>query len=167
MTNPHKLFRINEEDNTYTALSNLSANDIIAMARRLLSYRFRRGASLTSPQYTKDYLILELSTLDYEVFCCIFLDTKHRIITFEKLFFGTIDGASVYPREVVRKALEHNAAAVIFAHNHPSGSTEPSNADIDLTKRLTAALLLIDVRVLDHLIIGKGEPTSFAERGLL
>lgn len=167
MSDPYKLFHINEKDNTYTALSVLAAEDIVAMARRILGYRFRRGACLTSPQVTKDFLTLELSPLDQEVFCCLFLDNRHRIITFEKMFFGTLDGASVHPREVVKQALAHNAAAIIFAHNHPSGVTEPSRADVQLTRRLTDALALVDVRVLDHMVVGEGEPVSFAERGLI
>ena len=167
MTDPYKLFRVNEQDHTYTALADLSAADIVAMARRILGHRFRRGACLASPRDTRDFLQLELSQLEQEVFCCLFLDNRHRVITFEKLFFGTIDGASVHPREVVKKALKHNAAAIILAHNHPSGIPEPSRADQRLTRRLTDALALVDIRVLDHLVIGDGEAVSFAERGLI
>jgi len=122
--------------------------------------------TLTSPQASKDYVKLQLATFEHEVFACVFMDNKNCVITFEKLFWGTIDGASVYPREVVKACLSHNAAAVIFAHNHPSGSSEPSKADKMITKRLNDALALIDVRVLDHLIVGE-DVTSFAERGLL
>ncbi len=102
-----------------------------------------------------------------EIFCCLFLDTRHRVLAFEELFRGTLDGAAVYPREVVKKALAHNAAAVILAHNHPSGVAEPSRADEALTQRLKDALALVDIQVLDHLVVGDGDITSFAERGLL
>ena len=122
--------------------------------------------SLTSPQASKDYVKLQLSRYEHEVFACLWMDNRNRVINFNKLFRGTIDGASVYPREVVKAALKHNAAAVIFAHNHPSGVAEPSHADEQITKRLKDALALIDVRVLDHLVVGD-EVISFAERGLL
>ena len=102
-----------------------------------------------------------------EVFACLFLDNQHRLICYEEMFFGTIDGASVHPREVVKRTLFHNAAAIIFAHNHPSGVSEPSQADRRIAERLKAALSLVDVRVLDHMVIGDAEVTSFAERGLL
>ena len=123
--------------------------------------------ALDSPQASRDYLKLRLDGLPQEVFACLFLDNRHRVLAYEELFRGTIDGASVHPREVVRRTLEVNAAAVIFAHNHPSGLTEPSQADIRITQRLKDALALIEVRVLDHLVIGEGEGVSFAERGLL
>lgn len=121
---------------------------------------------LTSPEESKNYVKLQLATYQHEVFACLFLDNRHQVITFEKLFHGTINGASVYPREVVKACLKHNAAAVIFAHNHPSGNTEPSEADRTITKRLVAALELIDTTVLDHLVVGD-EVVSFAERGFL
>jgi DNA repair protein RadC len=105
--------------------------------------------------------------IPYEVFACLHLDNRHRVIAFEELFRGTIDGASVPPREVVRQALKHNAAALIFAHNHPSGVAEPSDADRRLTTRLKDALALVDIRVLDHFVVGDGEVSSFAERGWL
>jgi len=139
---------------------------VLEMAKRHLFENIKRGDALCSPDETKRYLIAELQTYPHEVFACLFLDNRNRVITFEKLFYGTIDGASVYPREVVRAALKHNAAAVIFAHNHPSGVAEPSRADEQITKRLKDALDLVDIRVLDHMIIGD-EVMSFAERGLL
>lgn len=142
---------------------------IIESAIKILESRISYSSSsisLTSPQASKDYVKLHLATYEHEVFACLFLDNKHRVITFEKLFRGTIDSASVYPREVVKACLSHNAAAVILAHNHPSGVAEPSQSDIQITRRLTEALQLIDVRVLDHLIVGE-EVVSFAERGLL
>ena len=122
---------------------------------------------MDSPQASRDYFKLRLDGLPQEVFACLFLDNRHRVLAYEELFRGTIDGASVHPREVVRRTLEVNAAAVIFAHNHPSGLTEPSQADLRITRQLKEALALIEVRVLDHLIIGEGEGVSFAERGLL
>lgn len=140
---------------------------VLEMGRRHLSEDLTRGPALSSPQAAADYLRAELRGLPHEVFGCLFLDNRHRTITFEALFNGTIDGASVHPREVVRRCLTHNAAAVIFAHNHPSGIAEPSAADEAITRRLKEALGLIDVRVLDHLVIGDGAPVSLAERGLL
>ena len=130
-----------------------------------ISYDSERKA-LTAPDDSKAYVKLQLAEYEHEVFACLFLDNQHRVIKFEEMFRGTIDGASVYPREVVKSALQHNAAAVIFAHNHPSGIAEPSQADQNITKRLKEALSLIDVRVLDHLVVGS-EVVSFAERGLL
>jgi DNA repair protein RadC len=139
----------------------------LEMARRYLHETIERGASLTNPADTRDYLTSRLRHYPHEVFACLYLDNRHRPIGFEELFRGTIDGASVYPREVVKKALEHNAAAVILAHNHPSGHTAPSRADEQVTERIKSALALVDIRVLDHLIIGDGPAVSFAERGLL
>lgn len=139
----------------------------LELSRRHLRERLLRGDTLTDPQATRRYLMARLRDSSHEIFACLFLDTRHRVIRYEELFHGTIDGASVHPREVVRRALQHNAAAVILAHNHPSGITEPSDADRRITMRLRDALGLIDVRVLDHFIIGDGEPVSFAERGIL
>ncbi|MDX1610624.1 MAG: DNA repair protein RadC [Halofilum sp. (in: g-proteobacteria)] len=140
---------------------------VLEMARRHLDEQLLRGDALTSSSATRVYLQARLRDLPHEVFACLFLDNRHRVLAFEELFRGTIDGASVYPREVVKAALRHNAAAVILAHNHPSGVAEPSRADTRLTERLRDALSLVDIRVLDHLVIGEGEPVSFAERGLL
>jgi len=139
---------------------------VMEIARRHLFENIQRGDALCSPDDTRHYLITELQACPHEVFACLFLDNRNRVLTFEKMFYGTIDGASVYPREVVRRAIDNNAAAVIFAHNHPSGVAEPSSADKQITQRLKDALALIDVRVLDHMIIGD-EVVSFAERGLL
>lgn len=139
----------------------------LEMSRRHLQETLERGDSLSDPNATRHYLIARLRDLPYEVFGCLFLDNRHRVIQFDVLFRGTIDGASVHPREVVRHTLRHNAAAVIFAHNHPSGVAEPSDADRQITQQLQQALALIDVRVLDHFIIGDGSATSFAEQGLL
>jgi DNA repair protein RadC len=149
------------------AISNDDA--IIESALKILESRIMYKSdspSLTTPQASKNFVKLQLAKYEHEVFACLMLDNRNRVIAFRELFRGTIDAASVYPREVVKQVLADNAAAVIFAHNHPSGATEPSQADIAITERLKKALALIDVRVLDHLIVGE-EVTSFAERGLL
>lgn len=141
-------------------------DDVIHAAIHILENRLKTsGEAMDSPSTVSDYLRLKLATYEYEVFAVLFLDNRHRVIAFEELFRGTIDGASVYPREVVREAIKHNAAAIICAHNHPSGIAEPSNADILITSRLKEALALIDVRVLDHIIVGSHTTTSLAERG--
>lgn len=140
---------------------------VMEMARRYLEETLQRGDALQSVADTRRYLTAKLRHEPHEVFGCLFLDNRHRVIHFETLFQGTIDGASVHPRHVVKRALHHNAAAVILAHNHPSGVAEPSRADEQITLRLKEALALIDVRVLDHFIVGDGESVSFAERGLL
>ncbi|MEN8259378.1 MAG: DNA repair protein RadC [Pseudomonadota bacterium] len=140
---------------------------VLEMARRHFRETLMRDGALTSPDATRAYLIAQLRELDHEVFACLFLDNRHRIIEFEKLFQGTIDGASVYPRVVAKKALSHNAAAVIFAHNHPSGVAEPSQADKHITQKLKQSMELLDIRVLDHFIVGDGEAFSFAEHGLI
>jgi DNA repair protein RadC len=140
---------------------------VLEMTRRYLRVELERSDPLTSPAATRRYLKTRLLGYPYEVFACLFLDNRHRVIDYEELFRGTIDGASVHPREVVRRALHHNAAAVIFAHNHPSGVCEPSQADARITRQLRDALSLVDVRVLDHFIIGEGEPRSLAEMGLM
>jgi DNA repair protein RadC len=139
---------------------------ILEMSRRHMFEQLRRGDALCSPDQTRRYLSAQLAGYPHEVFACLFLDNRNRVIHFDKMFYGTIDGASVYPREVVRAALKNNAAAVIFAHNHPSGVAEPSHADERITQRLKDALALVDVRVLDHIVVGD-ELVSFAERGLL
>lgn len=140
---------------------------VMEMARRVLEATLARGDALTSAAHTRTYLTAKLRHHPHEVFACLFLDSRHRVIAFEELFFGTIDSTSVHPRQIVRRALHHNAAALILAHNHPSGVAEPSRADEHITQRLREALALIDVRVLDHFVIGDGEAVSFAERGLL
>jgi DNA repair protein RadC len=140
---------------------------VLELARRHLGEPLRRGDALRDPADSRRYLIARLCDHPQEVFTCLFLDTRHRLICCEDLFKGTIDGASVHPREVVRRALSHNAAAVILAHNHPSGVAEPSEADRRITRRLQDALALIDVRVIDHLVVGDQTAVSFAERGWL
>ncbi len=138
---------------------------VLAMARRYLEAELTRGDTLTSPEAVRGYLRAALRHRPQEVFGCLFLDNRHRVIAFEELSRGTIDAAAVYPREVVRRAITCNAAAVIAAHNHPSGVAEPSRADALITRRLREALALVDIRLLDHFIIGDGEPVSLAERG--
>jgi DNA repair protein RadC len=138
---------------------------VLEMARRHLAERLRRDSELDSPLVVRDYLKALLRHEPHEVFGCLFLDAKHRVLAFEALFRGSIDTTSVYPRQVIKRALAHNAAALILCHNHPSGIAEPSQADRVLTKRLQKALDLIDVRVLDHFIIGEGDPLSMSEYG--
>ncbi len=137
----------------------------IEMSKRFLFERLKKGSVLDSSLACQQYLISELRDESHEVFAAIFLDTKHQVIGFDKLFYGTLDGAAVYPRVVVKKALDVGAGAVIFAHNHPSGIAEPSYADEQITLRLIAALKLVDIRVLDHFVIGDGDVVSFAETG--
>jgi DNA repair protein RadC len=140
---------------------------VMEMARRALRERLAAGNALNSPSAVRDYLRMKLQTLPHEVFVVLFLDAQNRVISSEELFRGTLTQTSVYPREVVKRALHHNAGAVIFAHNHPSGVAEPSHADETLTQALKQALALIDVRVLDHFIVAGSGVLSFAERGLL
>lgn len=144
-----------------------TADEVLTAARRVLSRRVRRGTALTSPALARDVLRVRLGPLEHEVFAVFLLDTRHHLIEMVELFRGTLAMTSVYPREVVKVALAKNAAAVILAHNHPSGAPEPSRADELLTQSLKQALALIDVRVLDHLIVGGDEIVSFSERGLL
>lgn len=139
----------------------------LEVSRRNVFCEVREQDVLTSPNLVREYLSLHISGLQHEVFVGLFLDNRHRVLEYQELFSGTIDSAAVYPREVVKRCLQVNAAAVIFAHNHPSGVAEPSDTDVRLTRKLTDALALIDVRVLDHLIIGQGVQTSLAERGLM
>ncbi|HQR59930.1 MAG TPA: DNA repair protein RadC [Methylophilaceae bacterium] len=140
---------------------------IFEMSRRALEEQMRQRDALTSPQAVRDYLKLKLGSLPREVFMVLFLDAQNRVAATEELFAGTLTQTSVYPREVVKRALHYNAAAVIFAHNHPSGVAEPSRADDLLTKALKEALALVDVKVLDHLVVAGNRAISFAERGLL
>lgn len=139
---------------------------VVEMSRRYLEEKIHRGDAMDNVSDVKNYLKSRLQDYPFEVFSCLFLDNKHRVIEYEELFRGTIDGASVHPREVVRRVLHHNAAAIILAHNHPSGFAEPSESDKVITNKLKQAMVMIDVRVLDHFIVGD-EIVSFAERGLL
>ena len=139
----------------------------LELGRRHLAERIERGDPLSNPQATREFLMARLRDRAQEVFACLFLDNRHRIISFDEMFYGTVDGAAVHPREVVKRAMHHNAAAVILTHNHPSGVAEPSRADEMLTRRIKDALALVDVRTLDHMVIGDSEAVSFAERGML
>jgi DNA repair protein RadC len=139
----------------------------LELARRALGEKLAAGAALSSPGAVRDYLRLQFHGLEHEVFVVVFLDAQHRVVAGDEMFRGTLTQTSVYPREIVKKALHYNAAAVILAHNHPSGVAEPSGADEALTRALKEALALVDVRVLDHFVVGAGAAVSFAERGLL
>ncbi|MBT3505399.1 MAG: DNA repair protein RadC [Piscirickettsiaceae bacterium] len=140
---------------------------IMEMSKRHMASTLNHGNTFSDTQTTQLFLKQRLRAYSYEVFACLWLDTKHRMIAFEELFRGTIDSANIYPREVLKQALHHNASAVIFAHNHPSGNPQASPADITVTRQLTAALNLVDIRVLDHIIIGDAHNVSFAQSGLL
>lgn len=140
---------------------------VIARAMRLLEHEVREADSMRSPSAVRDYLCLRLADKRHEVFCVVFLDSQNRVIAFEEMFRGTLTQTSVYPREVVIEALNHNAAGVILCHNHPSGIADPSRADEALTQNLRQALALVDVRVLDHVIVAGATSISFAERGLM
>jgi len=137
------------------------------LARRYFEETLPMGEAIRSPSDTETFLLAKLRDRPHEVFCCLYLDNRHRVLRFEELFRGTIDGTSVYPREVVKQALSVNAAAIILAHNHPSGVAEPSQADERITKRVKMALELVDIRLLDHLVIGDGTTTSLASRGMI
>lgn len=141
-----------------------TAEQVLETASNILADKYLTGESLTSSQATCEYLQYKLGKYDKEVFAVLVLNSQHQLITYKELFFGTIDAASVYPREVVKEVLNENGAAVIFAHNHPSGDSSPSQADIKITKRLKDALALFDIRVLDHIVVGR-DATSLAEQG--
>ena len=145
----------------------MTDENIIKRALAILEGRARHGCALTSPAAVRDYLRLALGNRDHEVFVVVHLDAQHRVLAFEELFRGTLTQTSVYPREVVKAALAHNSAALIFAHNHPSGVAQPSQSDELLTRNLREALALVDVKVLDHFVVAGHQAISFAERGLL
>ncbi|GAA0568061.1 DNA repair protein RadC [Halomonas salifodinae] len=152
---------------TYHVTAPVTETDILQMARALARRRLAKGRKITQPVQAFDYLQTLMQDYEHEVFGALFLDCQHRIIRFEELFRGTIDAASVYPREVVKTALAHNAAAVILVHNHPSGNPESSDADRRITQRLKEALGLMEIRVIDHIVVGSEGSSSFAERGYL
>ena len=162
----HKL-RAGEETGTYVMDAPVTEADILRMAQQLAMSRLSKGRALTEPKQVFSHLQTLLQYHEHEVFALLLLDTKHRIIGFQELFRGTLDGASVYPREVVKIALEHNAAAVILVHNHPSGDPEPSQADRTLTTTLKNALNMIGTKTLDHIVVGHEGCVSLAERGYL
>jgi DNA repair protein RadC len=150
----------------YVTHEPLTAHQVLEKAAEILAGQFSRDGCFNSPEATKQYLACKLGTQEREVFAVLLLDSSHRMIAYQELFYGTIDAASVYPREIVKLVLEANAAAVILAHNHPSGISDPSHADKAITRKLVDALALIDVRVLDHIVVGE-TVVSFAEMGLL
>lgn len=156
----------NKSKEVYITNEPLTAHQVLEKAAEILADQFKRGEQINSPQATKDYLTYKLAGNKREVFAMLLLDCRHRLIEYRELFHGTIDSASVHPREVVRAVLEVNASSVILAHNHPSGDAEPSEADKRITRTIVEALALVDVRVLDHIIVGE-KPVSFAELGLL
>lgn len=162
----HKL-KSSDTTGTYVVESPVTETDIMLMARQLANLRLRRGRALISPKEVFGHLQALLAEYEHEVFALLMLDSKHRVINFYELFRGTLDGASVYPREVVKLALEHNAAAIILVHNHPSGDPEPSLADRNLTHKLKQALDLVGVRTLDHIVVGQEGCVSLAEQGYL
>jgi DNA repair protein RadC len=176
MTNKKSIFPIStrnlsgfvrepEEPGVYSA-SRVSEDQIIESAKRIIANRMRRKSeAMTSPTLVKDFLIMHFADAQAESFCVLYLDNQHRLIDIEELFHGTIDGASIYPREVVKAALTHNAAAVTFSHNHPSGFCQPSSADEFITKRLKDALAMVDIRTLDHFIVAGTEVYAFSENG--
>ncbi len=139
----------------------------LEIGRRHLAEKLQRGTLLESADDTRRYLQAQLRDRQHEVFCCLFLDTRHRVLAFEEMFQGTLNGTAVYPREIVKRAMYHNAAAVILVHNHPSGIAEPSRQDETLTERLQEALGMLEVQLLDHFVVGDGEVISFSERGLI
>ncbi len=140
---------------------------VLEMARRHLAEELKKGSAINSPQVTRNFLLSTMRAARQEIFACLYLDSQNRLIEFREHFYGTIDSSSVYPRELVRSALECNAAAIILAHNHPSGIAQPSEADRSTTRTIKAAMQLIDVRLVDHMVVGDGEVLSFAELGLL
>jgi len=140
---------------------------ILEAARQVIDTKMQRGEKFVSPAAVKDYLCLKLAGYEHEVFAILMLDNQHRLIAYSEMFRGTIDSASIHPREIVKEVLSHNAAALIIAHNHPSGHPEPSAADRQITQRLKDALALVEVRVLDHIVVGGLQTVSFAEEGLI
>jgi DNA repair protein RadC len=163
MSKPGTLFVQDEATGEYRRAR---PKEIVQAAESAIHILFHQGTQMNHVQAARQFLSTQLATREREVFACLFLNTKHRVLQYEELFFGTIDSAAVYPREVVKRALHHNAA-VILAHNHPSGDPEPSRADQVITARLQEVLRLVEVRVLDHLVIGGTQAVSLAERGML
>ncbi|WP_427500906.1 JAB domain-containing protein [Methylomonas sp. MED-D] len=163
----HIGFIATEEAGQYLTHRPVSSDEILAMANRLIRRKFARGRAITSPLEAAAFLPAQMAEYEHETFWALFLDNQHRILAFEKLFTGTLASASVYPREVVKRALQLNAAAIIFAHNHPSGTALPSQSDRDITRKLKEALALIEVAVLDHFVVGGDEVTSLAELGMI
>lgn len=160
-------FKAGEITGTYIANTPITEHDILTMAKQLASQRLRKGHALHHPTEVFSYLQILLQEYEHEVFAVLLLDNKHRVIRFQEMFRGTLDGASIYPREVVKLALAHNAAAIILVHNHPSGDPAPSQADHVLTTKLKQALEMVSIRTLDHIVVGSEGYTSLAELGYL
>lgn len=158
---------VKDKDGQYRAVRTFTEQELLGFVTQLLQEKFSRGHAVSSPGDFRHLLSAQFATREFEVFWVAFLDNRHRVLAMEEMFRGTLTGTSVHPREVVKTALTCNAAAVIFAHNHPSGVAEPSQADVHLTRRLAESLRLVDVRVLDHFVVGGSDIISFAERGLL
>lgn len=159
--------QFNEQNQAYNAKMTLSEQKTINKAKKILASKLKKGHKLCSPNDVRDYITLKLGMLEHEVFCVLFLNNQNQVLQFDEVFSGTVNETPVYPREIVKRALYHNAASVILVHNHPSGETEPSSADMNVTSRLQKALKLIDIEVLDHMIVAGSKITSFAERGIL
>jgi DNA repair protein RadC len=164
---PKVAYFVSDQNGKYKAKKPLTAEQIIEFTKLLLDDRFKPGQPFNNPDIGREWLRLEYQDLEHEIFACLFLNNQNCLIAHEILFRGTIDAATVHPREVVKRALQLNAAAVIFAHNHPSGVTEPSTGDKYMTDKLKQALFLLDIRTLDHFIVSKGGSYSFAENGML
>ncbi|GKW48605.1 RadC family protein [Halomonas sp. NCCP-2165] len=163
----HRKLRAGEVAGTYRITDTVTEAELLSIAKAFARRRLAKGRKITQPALAFEYLQILLQEYEHEVFSAVFLDSQHRVISFEELFRGTIDSASVYPREVVKQALKHNAAAMILVHNHPSGDPEPSDADRRITQRLKEALGLVEVRVIDHIVVGSERCVSLAERGNL
>ena len=163
----HIGFVATEAAGLYQTHRPVSSDEILTMANRLIRRKFARGRAMTNPSDAAAYLPAQMAGFEHETFWALFLDNQHRILAFEMLFTGTLASASVYPREVVKRALQLNAAAIIFAHNHPSGTAVPSQSDRDITQKLKEALALVEVNVLDHFVVGGYEVTSLAEQGVI
>lgn len=155
------------DDGRYCLSEPVSSQVIIELARDIVAESFHRPDKFFGPECTRDFLTLQLAPEEREVFAVIFLDRQNQVLAFEKIFFGTVDTTTVHPREVLRRCMHHNAMAVVLAHNHPSGYPEPSKADIDITHRLQKVLSLVDVKILDHFVVGGTKLVSFSERGML
>ena len=163
----HRKLSAGETAGTYRIIDTVTESELLSIAKAFARRRLARGRKITQPALVFEYLQVLLQDYEHEVFSALFLDSQHRVICFEELFRGTIDSASVYPREVVKQALACNAAAVILVHNHPSGDPEPSDADRRITQRLTEALGLVEIRIIDHIVVGTEGCSSFAELGYL
>ena len=163
----HRKLSAGETAGTYRIIDTVTESELLSIAKAFARRRLARGRKIPQPALVFEYLQVLLQDYEHEVFSALFLDSQHRVICFEELFRGTIDSASVYPREVVKQALACNAAAVILVHNHPSGDPEPSDADRRITQRLTEALGLVEIRIIDHIVVGTEGCSSFAELGYL